>query len=77
MNTDHILFLCAGAFHRSKPSDLLPELQVGVRVWGLGYSFTQIALFMLSLRTPVFLAVSVYSRLLASLTGSVAHSGAG
>jgi ATP-dependent HslUV protease ATP-binding subunit HslU len=27
INTDHILFLAAGAFHRSKPSDLMPELQ--------------------------------------------------
>lgn len=25
--TDHILFICSGAFHNSKPSDLLPELQ--------------------------------------------------
>ena len=25
--TDHILFIAAGAFHMSKPSDLLPELQ--------------------------------------------------
>jgi len=27
VRTDHILFLCAGAFHASKPSDLIPELQ--------------------------------------------------
>lgn len=27
VRTDHILFLAAGAFHRSKPSDLMPELQ--------------------------------------------------
>ncbi len=27
VRTDHILFLCAGAFHSSKPSDLIPELQ--------------------------------------------------
>lgn len=26
-NTDHILFIAAGAFHVSKPSDLIPELQ--------------------------------------------------
>ena len=25
--TDHVLFVAAGAFHRSKPSDLMPELQ--------------------------------------------------
>lgn len=27
VTTDHILFIAAGAFHRSKPSDLVPELQ--------------------------------------------------
>lgn len=27
INTDHILFIGAGAFHMSKPSDLIPELQ--------------------------------------------------
>lgn len=27
IKTDHILFICSGAFHLSKPSDLLPELQ--------------------------------------------------
>ena len=27
VKTDHILFVAAGAFHHSKPSDLLPELQ--------------------------------------------------
>jgi len=27
VNTDHILFVAAGAFHISKPSDLIPELQ--------------------------------------------------
>ncbi len=27
VRTDHILFLCAGAFHNAKPSDLIPELQ--------------------------------------------------
>jgi ATP-dependent HslUV protease ATP-binding subunit HslU len=25
--TDHVLFIAAGAFHRAKPSDLMPELQ--------------------------------------------------
>jgi hypothetical protein len=28
VNTDHILFICSGAFHQSKPSDMLAELQV-------------------------------------------------
>jgi ATP-dependent HslUV protease ATP-binding subunit HslU len=27
IRTDHILFIAAGAFHMSKPSDLIPELQ--------------------------------------------------
>jgi ATP-dependent HslUV protease ATP-binding subunit HslU len=27
VKTDHVLFVAAGAFHRSKPSDLMPELQ--------------------------------------------------
>jgi ATP-dependent HslUV protease ATP-binding subunit HslU len=27
VKTDHILFVAAGAFHRGKPSDLMPELQ--------------------------------------------------
>src|SRR5438477_1079665 len=27
VRTDHVLFVAAGAFHVSKPSDLIPELQ--------------------------------------------------
>ena len=27
LRTDHILFIAAGAFHRSRPSDMMPELQ--------------------------------------------------
>lgn len=27
MNTNHILFVASGAFHSSKPADLVPELQ--------------------------------------------------
>ncbi|MFZ5724484.1 MAG: ATP-dependent protease ATPase subunit HslU [Pseudomonadota bacterium] len=27
LKTDHVLFICSGAFHLSKPSDLVPELQ--------------------------------------------------
>lgn len=27
VSTDHVLFVAAGAFHRAKPSDLMPELQ--------------------------------------------------
>lgn len=29
VNTDYILFICSGAFHSCKPSDMLAELQVG------------------------------------------------
>ena len=28
VKTDHMLFVCSGAFHEHKPSDLLAELQV-------------------------------------------------
>ena len=27
VSTDHVLFIAAGAFHRNRPSDLMPELQ--------------------------------------------------
>lgn len=30
VNTDHILFVCSGAFHSVKPADMLAELQVGL-----------------------------------------------
>lgn len=34
IETDHILFIASGAFHLSKPSDLIPELQVASQfVW--------------------------------------------
>lgn len=40
IKTDHILFIAAGAFHVSKPSDLIPELQgrfpIRVELEGLG-----------------------------------------
>src|SRR4029079_6270859 len=32
MKTDHVLFIASGAFHLSKPSDMLPELQGRVRI---------------------------------------------
>ena len=31
VSTDHVLFICSGAFHAAKPSDMLAELQVR---WG-------------------------------------------
>ena len=30
--TDHILFIASGAFHTSKPSDLVPEMQGRFRI---------------------------------------------
>ena len=40
VRTDHILFIAAGAFHTSRPSDLIPELQgrfpIRVELEGLG-----------------------------------------
>ena len=40
VKTDHVLFIAAGAFHRAKPSDLMPELQgrfpIRVELSGLG-----------------------------------------
>jgi ATP-dependent HslUV protease ATP-binding subunit HslU len=42
VKTDHILFIASGAFHVSKPSDLLPELQgrlpIRVELKGLTYA---------------------------------------
>jgi ATP-dependent HslUV protease ATP-binding subunit HslU len=35
VNTDHMLFICSGAFHSCKPSDMMAELQVVVGV-GVG-----------------------------------------
>lgn len=28
VSTEHVLFICSGAFHSAKPSDMLAELQV-------------------------------------------------
>jgi len=43
VNTDHILFICSGAFHSCKPSDMLAELQgrlpVRVELKGLTCAF--------------------------------------
>jgi ATP-dependent HslUV protease ATP-binding subunit HslU len=42
LRTDHILFIAAGAFHVSKPSDLIPEIQgrfpIRVEMTSLGES---------------------------------------
>ncbi len=47
VKTDHILFIASGAFHMSKPSDLIPELQgrfpIRVELHSLGaHEFTRI-----------------------------------
>jgi ATP-dependent protease HslVU (ClpYQ) ATPase subunit len=46
VNTDHILFICSGAFHSCKPSDMLAELQgrlpVRVELKGLTCAATQL-----------------------------------
>ena len=39
VNTEHILFVCSGAFHHVKPSDMLAELQVGRFLFSLSLSF--------------------------------------
>ncbi|GAX81368.1 hypothetical protein CEUSTIGMA_g8799.t1 [Chlamydomonas eustigma] len=40
VTTDHVLFICSGAFHKAKPSDMLAELQgrlpIRVELKGLG-----------------------------------------
>ena len=56
VRTDHILFIAAGAFHSSKPSDLMPELQgrfpIRVEFEALTQGRFQSASFM-SPRTPL------------------------
>src|SRR6201992_1223109 len=41
VKTDHILFIASGAFHLSKPSDLLPELQRRLPIRGELNSLTE------------------------------------
>jgi len=47
VNTDYILFICSGAFHQSKPSDMLAELQgrLPVRVELKGLRYVVVAVF--------------------------------
>jgi ATP-dependent HslUV protease ATP-binding subunit HslU len=33
VSTDHVLFIASGAFHSSKPADMLAELQVRQSGW--------------------------------------------
>ncbi|HLS88912.1 MAG TPA: ATP-dependent protease ATPase subunit HslU [Sphingobacteriaceae bacterium] len=65
VRTDHMLFICAGAFHVSKPSDLIPELQgrfpIRVELEPLGKEeFRRI------LREPENALIKQYSALLAT-----------
>ncbi len=64
VRTDHILFICAGAFHLAQPSDLIPELQgrLPIRV-----ELTSLAEedFARILREPKNAIVKQYQKLLA------------
>jgi ATP-dependent HslUV protease ATP-binding subunit HslU len=65
VRTDHILFIAAGAFHVSKPSDLIPELQgrfpIRVELEALGQ-----AEFVRILTEPRSALVKQYSALMAT-----------
>jgi ATP-dependent HslUV protease ATP-binding subunit HslU len=65
VRTDHILFIAAGAFHVSKPSDLIPELQgrfpIRVELEALGRDD-----FVRILREPKNALITQYTALLAT-----------
>ena len=65
VRTDHILFIAAGAFHVSKPSDLIPELQgrfpIRVELDALGRDE-----FVRILREPQNALIKQYTALLAT-----------
>jgi ATP-dependent HslUV protease ATP-binding subunit HslU len=65
VRTDHVLFIAAGAFHVSKPSDLIPELQgrfpIRVELDALGRDE-----FVRILREPRNALIAQYSALLAT-----------
>lgn len=71
VSTDHVLFIAAGAFHISKPSDLIPELQgrfpIRVELEPLG-----VAEFERILREPENSLIKQYSALLGA-DGTEAH----
>jgi ATP-dependent HslUV protease ATP-binding subunit HslU len=71
VSTDHVLFIAAGAFHISKPSDLIPELQgrfpIRVELQPLGP-----AEFERILREPENSLIKQYSALLGA-DGSEVH----
>jgi ATP-dependent HslUV protease ATP-binding subunit HslU len=65
VRTDHVLFIAAGAFHVSRPSDLIPELQgrfpIRVELDALGH-----ADFVRILREPRNALLTQYTELLAT-----------
>ena len=64
VKTDHILFIAAGAFHLSKPSDLIPELQGRFPLRVELDSLTQEALYKI-LTEPANSLIKQYTALLA------------
>jgi ATP-dependent HslUV protease ATP-binding subunit HslU len=76
VKTDHILFIASGAFHLSKPSDLIPELQgrlpIRVELDALGAAeFTRI------LTEPDASLTEQYSALMATESVTLTFSGNG
>ncbi len=65
VKTDHILFIASGAFHVSKPSDLIPELQGRFPIRVELSSLTE-ADFVQILTTPKNALLKQYAALLAS-----------
>ena len=63
IKTDHILFICSGAFHSSRPSDLLAELQgrLPIRVKLKPLSINDLIKI---LKEPRFSLIKQYSALL-------------
>ncbi|MDR3347613.1 MAG: ATP-dependent protease ATPase subunit HslU [Helicobacteraceae bacterium] len=64
INTDHILFIGAGAFHLTKPSDLIAELQGRFPIRVEMYSLDEEALYQI-LSTPKNSIVKQYTALMA------------
>lgn len=65
INTDHILFIAAGAFHISKPSDLIPELQGRFPIRVELQSLSQADFYQI-LKTPKNALTKQYQALLAA-----------
>jgi ATP-dependent HslUV protease ATP-binding subunit HslU len=65
VRTDHVLFVAAGAFHVSKPSDMIPELQGRFPIRVELKSLTE-ADFVRILREPKNALLTQYSALVAA-----------